>query len=170
MILKPANQGLYETRREHDACGIGAVVNINGVRDHSIIDYGKEILINLHHLLAAHLHLGAPPRGEEPNIAISREYAADNGKAALPRLLILPVRAARCGAGRARAGMGVEQPAALHPELLHQGEGVEHISGAGERAGKAPPDTTQRDQISEDEAFLQLETRDQSHVLAAATG
>ncbi len=44
---------MYETRREHDACGIGAVVNINGARDHSIIEYGKEILINLHHRGAA---------------------------------------------------------------------------------------------------------------------
>ncbi len=46
-------QGLYEPRREHDACGIGAVVNINGKRDHSIIEYGREILVNLHHRGAA---------------------------------------------------------------------------------------------------------------------
>ena len=46
-ILK--NQGLYESRREHDGCGIGAVVNISGRRDHSIIEYGKQILLNLHH-------------------------------------------------------------------------------------------------------------------------
>jgi len=45
----PDGQGLYELRREHDGCGIGAVVNINGRRDHSIIEYGKEILVNLHH-------------------------------------------------------------------------------------------------------------------------
>jgi glutamate synthase domain-containing protein 1 len=47
------NQGLYESRREHDGCGIGAVVNINGRRDHSIIAYGKEILLNLRHRGAA---------------------------------------------------------------------------------------------------------------------
>ncbi|TSA55727.1 MAG: glutamate synthase large subunit [Planctomycetaceae bacterium] len=41
--------GLYETRREHDACGIGAVVNISGRRDHKIIEYGNQILMNLHH-------------------------------------------------------------------------------------------------------------------------
>jgi len=40
-------------RREHDGCGIGAVVNINGRRDHSIIEYGKEILLNLRHRGAA---------------------------------------------------------------------------------------------------------------------
>ncbi len=47
------NHGLYETRREHDACGIGAVVNISGKKGHSIIEYGKQILLNLHHRGAA---------------------------------------------------------------------------------------------------------------------
>ena len=47
------NQGLYEVRREHDACGIGAVVNISGKREHSIIEYGREILVNLQHRGAA---------------------------------------------------------------------------------------------------------------------
>jgi glutamate synthase domain-containing protein 2/glutamate synthase domain-containing protein 1/glutamate synthase domain-containing protein 3 len=49
----PNDQGLYEARREHDACGIGAVVNISGKKDHSIIEYGKQILLNLHHRGAA---------------------------------------------------------------------------------------------------------------------
>ncbi|MBN2181006.1 MAG: glutamate synthase subunit alpha, partial [Sedimentisphaerales bacterium] len=53
MELKQKNQGLYEVRREHDACGIGAVVNISGRRQHAIIEYGKQILINLHHRGAA---------------------------------------------------------------------------------------------------------------------
>jgi len=53
MASRMQNQGLYETRREHDACGIGAVVNIAGGRDHSIIEYGKQILINLTHRGAA---------------------------------------------------------------------------------------------------------------------
>ena len=47
------NHGLYESRREHDGCGIGAVVNISGQRSHSIIEYGKEILLNLRHRGAA---------------------------------------------------------------------------------------------------------------------
>ena len=53
MTEKLKNQGLYEIRREHDACGIGAVVNISGKREHSIIEHGKEILVNLHHRGAA---------------------------------------------------------------------------------------------------------------------
>ncbi len=53
MARKVENQGLYEPQREHDACGIGAVVNISGRRDHSIIEYAKEIIINLRHRGAA---------------------------------------------------------------------------------------------------------------------
>ncbi len=53
MSLMPKDQGLYEARREHDACGIGAVVNISGKKDHSIIQYAKEVLLNLHHRGAA---------------------------------------------------------------------------------------------------------------------
>ena len=49
MAKKLKDMGLYEVRREHDACGIGAVVNISGQRDHSIIEYGRRILLNLHH-------------------------------------------------------------------------------------------------------------------------
>jgi len=49
----PENQGLYESRYEHDACGIGAVVNINGRRDHAILEYSKQVLLNLHHRGAA---------------------------------------------------------------------------------------------------------------------
>ena len=49
MVGKPKNQGLYEARHEHDGCGIGAVVNICGRRDHSIIKYGRQIIVNLHH-------------------------------------------------------------------------------------------------------------------------
>ena len=53
MSLMPKDQGLYEARREHDACGIGAVVNISGKKDHSIIRYADQVLKNLHHRGAA---------------------------------------------------------------------------------------------------------------------
>jgi len=49
----PRRRGLYDPRREHDACGIGAVANISGRRDHSIIAYGRQVLTNLHHRGAA---------------------------------------------------------------------------------------------------------------------
>ena len=42
-------QGLYDPRFEHDACGVGFVVNIDGTRSHDIITQGLEVLINLAH-------------------------------------------------------------------------------------------------------------------------
>jgi glutamate synthase domain-containing protein 2/glutamate synthase domain-containing protein 1/glutamate synthase domain-containing protein 3 len=53
MAQKQKNLGLYESRYEHDGCGIGAVVNISGQKNHAIIKYGKQILVNLHHRGAA---------------------------------------------------------------------------------------------------------------------
>ncbi|GIX02734.1 MAG: hypothetical protein KatS3mg112_1671 [Thermogutta sp.] len=47
--LHPKPYGLYDPQYEHDACGIGAVVNISGRRDHQIIEYGKQVLLNLMH-------------------------------------------------------------------------------------------------------------------------
>ena len=46
-------RGLYDPGTEHDACGIGAVININGQRDHTTIETGKQVLLNLHHRGAA---------------------------------------------------------------------------------------------------------------------
>ncbi|MDY6914126.1 MAG: glutamate synthase large subunit [Planctomycetota bacterium] len=51
--LPPKSQGLYEARREHDACGIGAVVNITGTRSHQILELGNQVLLNLQHRGAA---------------------------------------------------------------------------------------------------------------------
>ncbi|MEQ1948688.1 MAG: glutamate synthase large subunit [Bryobacteraceae bacterium] len=42
-------QGLYHPSHEHDACGMGFVVNLNGEKSHDIIRKGIEILINLTH-------------------------------------------------------------------------------------------------------------------------
>jgi glutamate synthase (NADPH/NADH) large chain len=53
MATNTRHFGLYDSQYEHGSCGIGAVVNISGRRDHSIIEYGKEILLNLKHRGAA---------------------------------------------------------------------------------------------------------------------
>ena len=45
----PPAQGLYHPRHEHDACGMGFVVNLGGERSHEIVHKGIEILINLTH-------------------------------------------------------------------------------------------------------------------------
>jgi glutamate synthase (ferredoxin) len=45
----PAPQGLYDPSFEHDACGIGFVVNIKGKKSYNIIDDALTILENLKH-------------------------------------------------------------------------------------------------------------------------
>ncbi|MFZ5986505.1 MAG: glutamate synthase large subunit [Bacillota bacterium] len=45
----PSKQGLYDPQFEHDACGIGFVVNIKGTKSHEIVDQALTILINLTH-------------------------------------------------------------------------------------------------------------------------
>src|ERR671933_762394 len=54
----PSAQGLYDPRHEHDACGVGFVVNVKGVKSHAIVRQALQVLINL-------LHRGAC--GCEPN-------------------------------------------------------------------------------------------------------
>ncbi|MGI8742434.1 MAG: glutamate synthase large subunit [Bryobacteraceae bacterium] len=45
----PSAQGLYDPRNEHDACGVGFVVNIRGQQSHDILVKGLQILQNLTH-------------------------------------------------------------------------------------------------------------------------
>ena len=45
----PARQGLYDPRFEHDACGVGAVVNLKGWKSHDVIEKALDILVNLSH-------------------------------------------------------------------------------------------------------------------------
>src|SRR6059058_6200467 len=42
-------QGLYDPAYEHDACGIGFVANIHGVRSRDIVEKSLQILVNLSH-------------------------------------------------------------------------------------------------------------------------
>ncbi len=45
----PAPQGLYDPANEHDACGVGFVVNMHGRKSHRIVRQGLEVLENLTH-------------------------------------------------------------------------------------------------------------------------
>jgi glutamate synthase (NADPH) large chain len=45
----PENQGLYDSRYEHDACGVGFIVDIKNRKSHEIVRQGLEILVNLTH-------------------------------------------------------------------------------------------------------------------------
>ena len=44
-----AGRTLYRPEFEHDACGIGALANIDGTRSHQILDDALSVLVNLEH-------------------------------------------------------------------------------------------------------------------------
>ena len=48
-LTPPQAQGLYDPRYEHDACGVGFVVNIKGRKSHAVVKRGLQVLINLQH-------------------------------------------------------------------------------------------------------------------------
>ncbi|WP_408587367.1 glutamate synthase central domain-containing protein, partial [Novosphingobium sp.] len=79
----PPVQGLYDPRNEHDACGVGFIAHIKGVKSHAIINQALEILHNLDHRGA----VGADPLlGDGAGILIQlpdqlfRKWAAAEGK------------------------------------------------------------------------------------------
>ena len=43
------NQGLYQSGYEHDACGVGMVVNIHGGKSHELVDNALKVLENMEH-------------------------------------------------------------------------------------------------------------------------
>lgn len=48
-MVECKNRGLYQSRYEHDACGVGMVVNINGGKSHQLVDDALRILENMRH-------------------------------------------------------------------------------------------------------------------------
>src|SRR5258708_19030560 len=82
----PPKQGLYDPRNEHDACGVGFVVNIKGRKSNDLIRNALQILLNLDHRGA----VGADPLVgdgagcliQTPDLLL-RDWA-DQNKVALP--------------------------------------------------------------------------------------
>jgi glutamate synthase (NADPH/NADH) large chain len=48
-LRQAAEQGLYSPGHEHDACGVGFVAHIKGLKAHNIVEQGLKILENLDH-------------------------------------------------------------------------------------------------------------------------
>ncbi|MCS7045210.1 MAG: hypothetical protein NZO58_02520, partial [Gemmataceae bacterium] len=46
---QPGPQGLYDPWYEHDACGVGFVVDLKNRKSHALIDKALQILDNLEH-------------------------------------------------------------------------------------------------------------------------
>ena len=77
-----APEGLYDPANEHDACGVGMVAHIKGVKSHAIVTSALEILANLDHRGA----VGADPLlGDGAGILLQipdpllRKWARANG-------------------------------------------------------------------------------------------
>ena len=49
----PVKQGLYDPWFEHDACGVGFVANMHGIKSHKTLQDGLQVLTNLDHRGAA---------------------------------------------------------------------------------------------------------------------
>ena len=45
----PKNQGLYNSDKEHDSCGVGLIADINNEASHDIVHKGLAMLCNLEH-------------------------------------------------------------------------------------------------------------------------
>ena len=68
----PEAQGLYQPSKEHDACGLGLVANINGEKSHQIVQDGLKVLRNLEHRGA----VGADPlAGDGAGILVQIPHA-----------------------------------------------------------------------------------------------
>ena len=81
MTRPPEKQGLYDPVNEHDACGVGFIANIKGVRSNEIVRDGLQMLANLDHRGAR----GADPLvGDGAGVLIQipdellRDWAHDN--------------------------------------------------------------------------------------------
>ena len=47
--MLPRQQGLYNPLNEKDACGVGLLVNINGIKSHQLVEKGLQVLENMVH-------------------------------------------------------------------------------------------------------------------------
>jgi glutamate synthase (NADPH/NADH) large chain len=76
----PPAQGLYDPRHEHDACGVGFVVDIKGRKSHAIVSQALQVLKNLLHRGACGCEVntgdGAGILIQMPHAFLGRECAA----------------------------------------------------------------------------------------------
>ena len=59
----PTARGLYDPRHEHDACGVGFVVDLKGRKSSGIVKNALEVLLNLQHRGACGRRARAGRRG-----------------------------------------------------------------------------------------------------------
>jgi glutamate synthase (ferredoxin) len=105
---RPERQGLYDPQFEHDSCGVGFVVNIQGRKSHQIVTQALTVLKNLLHRGACGCEVntgdGAGILIQMPHAFLARECARIGIALPAPRwygagLVFLPtdpLQAARC--------------------------------------------------------------------------
>ncbi len=79
-------QGLYRRENEHDACGVGMVVNIRGDKSHELVEKALAVLENMRHRGAEGAD-GKSGDGAGIMIQIPHEFI-------LPRAYLFPRKAA----------------------------------------------------------------------------
>jgi len=106
----PGAQGLYDSAHEHDACGVGFVVDMKGRKSHAIVSQALQVLKNLLHRGAcgceANTGDGAGILIQMPHAFLASECAALGWSLPSPRhygagLVFLPrdqAQAAQCRA------------------------------------------------------------------------
>ncbi|HEV8225899.1 MAG TPA: glutamate synthase central domain-containing protein, partial [Methylomirabilota bacterium] len=106
----PPAQGLYDPAHEHDACGVGFVVDMKGRKSHAIVDQALQVLKNLLHRGACGCEVntgdGAGILIQMPHAFLARECGRLGFTLPAPRhygagLVFLPRDAAQAARGRA---------------------------------------------------------------------
>lgn len=54
-LISAEQRGLYDPAHEHDACGVGLVLHMKGMKSHAIVENGLRVLENLMHLSLIHI-------------------------------------------------------------------------------------------------------------------
>ena len=69
--LTTTQDGLYQSSYEHDACGVGMIVNIHGSKNHELVDNALKVLENMRHRDA---EIGKDGDGAGIKIQIPHEF------------------------------------------------------------------------------------------------
>ena len=103
----PSKQGLYDPAHEHDACGMGFVVDLKNRKSHDIIQQALQILVKLEHRGACGCEKntgdGAGIVIQMPHDFLKRE--CEKRGIDLP----LPGRYGGCAVGIGPGGHGIDQ-------------------------------------------------------------
>ena len=78
--------GLYDSSYEHDNCGIGAVVNIKGIKTHETVNNALKIVENLEH------RAGKDAEGKMVLVFFSRYPTSSSARQFRPWDMILEMR------------------------------------------------------------------------------